>query len=87
MSIRARTLGPSGSRDALLDDNVKMVDAAGIEPATPSMSTRCSPAELRVRLGKGGTYRQDGQRLQAICSHSSSAAVQPASTRKASMMW
>ena len=28
-----------------------MVDATGIEPVTPSMSTRCSPAELRVRLG------------------------------------
>ena len=27
----------------------EMVDAAGIEPATPSMSTRCSPAELRVQ--------------------------------------
>ena len=27
----------------------KVVDAAGIEPATPSMSTKCSPAELRVR--------------------------------------
>ncbi len=26
-----------------------MVDATGIEPVTPSMSTRCSPAELRVR--------------------------------------
>lgn len=26
-----------------------MVDATGIEPVTPSMSTRCSPAELRIR--------------------------------------
>jgi hypothetical protein len=31
-----------------------MVDAAGIEPATPSMSTRCSPTELRVRAHKNG---------------------------------
>lgn len=38
-----------------------MVDATGIEPVTPSMSTRCSPAELRVHTdgpfwgdGKGG---------------------------------
>jgi hypothetical protein len=30
----------------------KMVDATGIEPVTPSMSTRCSPAELRVRSGE-----------------------------------
>jgi hypothetical protein len=27
-----------------------LVDATGIEPVTPSMSTRCSPAELRVRM-------------------------------------
>ena len=27
----------------------KMVGAAGIEPAAPSMSTRCSPTELRAR--------------------------------------
>ena len=34
-----------------------MVDAAGIEPATPSMSTRCSPAELCVRsIGERGVY-------------------------------
>src|SRR4051794_614357 len=26
-----------------------MVGATGIEPVTPSMSTRCSPAELRAR--------------------------------------
>ena len=31
-----------------------MVDATGIEPVTPSMSTRCSPAELRVH--KGGPF-------------------------------
>ena len=40
----------------------KMVDATGIEPVTPSMSTRCSPAELRVQPGSGeereaGIYR------------------------------
>ena len=27
-----------------------MVDAAGIEPATPAMSTQCSTTELRVRF-------------------------------------
>ena len=26
-----------------------MVGTTGIEPVTPSMSTRCSPAELRAR--------------------------------------
>ncbi len=34
-----------------------MVDATGIEPVTPSMSTRCSPAELRVRSEEGAVYR------------------------------
>ena len=29
---------------------VLMVGTTGIEPVTPSMSTRCSPAELRARL-------------------------------------
>ena len=28
----------------------KMVGDAGIEPATPSMSTKCSPAELIARV-------------------------------------
>ena len=27
-----------------------MVDATGIEPVTPSMSTRCSHAKLRLRF-------------------------------------
>jgi hypothetical protein len=27
-----------------------MVGATGIEPVTPSMSTRCSPAELRALI-------------------------------------
>ncbi len=27
-----------------------MVDDTGIEPVTPSMSTKCSPAELIVRV-------------------------------------
>ena len=45
-----------------LSNEGKMVDATGIEPVTPSMSTRCSPAELRVRPGSGeereaGIYR------------------------------
>ena len=30
-----------------------MVGTTGIEPVTPSMSTRCSPAELRARFGIG----------------------------------
>ena len=30
---------------------ILMVGATGIEPVTPSMSTRCSPAELRAPLG------------------------------------
>ncbi len=29
-----------------------MVRAAGIEPATPSMSPKCSPAELHARVEK-----------------------------------
>ena len=31
-----------------------MVDAAGIEPATPAMSTQCSTTELRVHAPKSG---------------------------------
>ena len=35
-----------------------MVGTAGIEPATPAMSTQCSPTELRaryhLRFAKGG---------------------------------
>lgn len=31
---------------------MEMVDAAGIDPATPTMSTEHSPAELRVRSGE-----------------------------------
>src|SRR5690606_12064907 len=39
----------------------EMVDATGIEPVTPSMSTKCSPAELRVRRdGPGGTPGREG---------------------------
>src|SRR5437868_14207483 len=39
-----------------------MVGATGIEPVTPSMSTRCSPAELRAletlkRCRDGSLYR------------------------------
>lgn len=30
-----------------------MVGTTGIEPVTPSMSTRCSPAELRALKGPG----------------------------------
>src|ERR1700730_16687858 len=30
-----------------------MVGAAGIEPATPAMSTRCSPAELSAHAKRG----------------------------------
>src|ERR1043165_8770314 len=40
----------------------RMVGATGIEPVTPSMSTRCSPAELRAletlkRCRDGSLYR------------------------------
>ena len=35
-----------------------MVDATGIEPVTPSMSTKCSPAELRIRsVRRQGLYK------------------------------
>ena len=30
--------------------NTKMVGVVGIEPTTPSMSPRCSPAELHAHL-------------------------------------
>ena len=55
------TLSQQGSPNRLSNER-KMVDATGIEPVTPSMSTRCSPAELRVRPGSGeereaGIYR------------------------------
>ena len=33
-----------------------MVGAAGIEPATPTMSTWCSPAELRARSRSQGRF-------------------------------
>ena len=32
------------------------MDATGIEPVTPSMSTRCSPAELRIRRRSKVTF-------------------------------
>ena len=34
----------------LYNYGVWMVGATGIEPVTPSMSTRCSPAELRALI-------------------------------------
>ena len=34
--------------DTLYNYRVWVVGATGIEPVTPSMSTRCSPAELRA---------------------------------------
>src|SRR6185312_12578933 len=34
-----------------------MVGATGIEPVTPSMSTRCSPAELRALKSTGAGMR------------------------------
>lgn len=43
-----------------------MVDVTGIEPVTPSMSTRCSTAELHVRgrlpgrEAEAGIYRRGG---------------------------
>src|SRR6266581_6465455 len=37
-----------GSIDPFFDSCGGMVGATGIEPVTPSMSTRCSPAELRA---------------------------------------
>ena len=39
-----------------------MVDATGIEPVTPSMSTRCSPAELRIRQNGSGRVRNGKER-------------------------
>jgi site-specific DNA recombinase len=51
-----------------------MVDATGIEPVTPSMSTKCSPAELRIRRkarglsspgGKARSITRAPRRLQA----------------------
>ena len=48
---RARERGPTNEQpraavSALRADQVKMVGTTGIEPVTPSMSTKCSPAEL-----------------------------------------
>jgi len=34
------------------------VDATGIEPVTPSMSTRCSPAELRILTWEERRYSE-----------------------------
>ena len=39
-----------------------MVDATGIEPVTPSMSTRCSPAELRIRQDGSERVRNGKER-------------------------
>src|SRR2546429_4538633 len=54
-----------GSTDHSLNSCGGMVGATGIEPVTPSMSTRCSPAELRaleLSDGLGFVYRlQSGQ--------------------------
>src|SRR5690606_28575522 len=44
----AATLMADGRRRAH-DEAGEMVDATGIEPVAPSVGTRCSPAELRIR--------------------------------------
>src|SRR3954464_12502859 len=36
-----------------------MVGAAGIEPATPAMSTQCSTTELRARKRRAASQRRD----------------------------
>src|SRR3979411_2095253 len=41
----------SGQRRILRFGRIGMVGATGIEPVTPSMSTRCPPAELRAPHG------------------------------------
>ena len=50
----ARSCGPKALK--------RMVDATGIEPVTPSMSTRCSPAELRIRRNGSGQVRNGKER-------------------------
>ena len=50
--VKVRDEISNGSqRDGLVGGaaQVKMVGGTGIEPVTPSMSTKCSPAELTAR--------------------------------------
>ena len=39
-----------------LESLILMVGATGIEPVTPAMSRRCSPAELRAHPSPGGGF-------------------------------
>ena len=43
-----------------------VVDATGIEPVTPSMSTRCSPAELRVRMNAAIAIRDNACKASPV---------------------
>jgi hypothetical protein len=45
---RPKPAGSDGTTSGLVAVDWGMVGATGIEPVTPSMSTRCSPAELRA---------------------------------------
>ena len=47
-----------------------MVGATGIEPVTPSMSTRCSPAELRALTGLRSYIGSDGIRQGTAAAYS-----------------
>lgn len=48
-------------------ERIEMVGVTGIEPVTPSMSTRCSPAELYARLfGEGHKSRPRDARSSAV---------------------
>lgn len=53
--IEAEIVRPWGSDDGVSIEfelrvkSVRVVDAVGIEPTTPAVSRRCSPAELRIR--------------------------------------
>ncbi len=46
--LRGRCAGTDDGADRQPLQGSEMVGATGIEPVTPSMSTRCSPAELRA---------------------------------------
>ncbi len=50
-----------------------MVGATGIEPVTPSMSTRCSPAELRALTGSrpyiGSRLNRQGKQNPSLADH------------------
>ena len=52
---------------SVLENKFGMVGTTGIEPVTPSMSTKCSPAELRAPIPlKRNPYHKDAETARAV---------------------